>query len=332
MLVAYILYVFVENPARNAEFWADARPRRSLVTGIVASVAVVALSAGSLALTTNTPLSTSQAAASVGAGQMPVGTAYVPSNLTPSLQDADTDNPAIYDNGCHRDFESTDASGCQIGADASAPVVALFGDSHAAQWYPALEGLAEAGEIRLEVDTKSSCPSVSVNLFRDGSPYTECAEWRTGVIERLAAEPPTLVLLSNYGRADLHVSDSQYASAWGDGLQETIDALSSSEVAVLSDTPDMGSTPAICLSANLDDAAACARPVTEAINQEVRAVEQAVSGATYLDFTGYFCDEQTCPAVIGSTLVYRDAIHMTATFSSELSEVVDAQVRELLGG
>ncbi|MET4780656.1 acyltransferase family protein [Glaciihabitans sp. UYNi722] len=330
--VAHFLYVVIENPARTAEFWNNARPRRTLVIGLTASVAVLTLSAGSLVLTTNTALSTNQAAASTGTELGPQGTAYVPSNLKPSLQDSVTDNPVVYANGCHRDFNSTDASGCQVGSNPSAPVVALFGDSHAAQWYPALIGLADAGEIRLDMNTKSSCPSVSVELLRDGSTYTQCEQWRTGVIKRLATEQPALVLLANYGRAELkNASDNEFASRWGTGLQKTIDALAPSTVAVLSDTPDMGSPPAICLSSHLDDAAACARPANEAINGRVRKVEQAVSGATYLDFIGYFCDQKTCPAVIGSTLVYRDSHHMTATFSSGLSKVVGRQVKKLLG-
>jgi hypothetical protein len=36
--------------------------------------------------------------------------------------------------------------------------------------------------------------------------------------------------------------------------------------------------------------------------------------------------------VIGSTLVYRDSHHMTATFSAGLSKVVDTQVTKLLAG
>jgi peptidoglycan/LPS O-acetylase OafA/YrhL len=330
--VAHFLYVVVENPARTAEFWADARPRRSIVIGVVASVAVLTLSACSLVVTTHTALSSNQAAASsAGAGLLPKGTAYVPSNLKPSLQAAGTDNPVIYNNGCHRDFASTDAGGCQVGANQSAPVVALFGDSHAAQWYPALVGLADAGQIRLDVNTKSSCPSVSIQVLRNGLPYTECTTWRAGVIKRLAAQPPALVVLANYGRADLGADNTRFTSVWSKGLQSTVAALAPSKVAVFSDTPDMGTPPAICLSSHLKDAAACARPAVQAINKEVRKVEQAVTGATYVDFVGYFCDT-ACPAVIGSTLVYRDSHHMTATFSAGLSKVVDAQVTKLLAG
>ena len=330
--VAHTLYVLVENPARSAEFWARARPRRTILTGLVASAAVLTLTAGSLALTTATPLSASQAAASSDPRLAPEGTAFVPSNLSPSLQASDSDNPAIYDNGCHRDFASTDATGCRIGTDETAPVVALFGDSHAAQWYPALAQLAEAGEITLDMNSKSSCPSASVELRLDGVRYIACERWRTSVIERLAAQPPAVVLLANYGRADLTVPDDEFESAWRAGLQKTVNSLQSSKVAIVSDTPDMGSPPAICLSSHLDEAAECGRPASEAINEEARQAEQGIVGATFVDLIGYLCNERTCPAVIGNTLVYRDAHHMTATFSSGLSDVVAARLEELTAG
>ncbi len=330
--VAHVLYIMVENPARSAEFWARARPRRTMVVGLVASCAVLGLSAGALAVTSTTSMSTDQAAASSDPRLAPEGTAFVPANLNPSLQDSDSDNPVLYDNGCHRDFESTDASGCRVGTNASAPVVALFGDSHAAQWYPALVGLAEAGEITLDVNSKSSCPSVSTELRLDGVRYTACERWRAGVIERLEAEPPAVVMLANYGRADLTVPDRDFDSAWQTGLQKTVDALSSSKVAVISDTPDMGSPPAVCLSSHLENAADCSRPTGEAMNTDVREVEQKISGAVYLDFSGYFCNERMCPAVIGDTLVYRDAHHMTATFSAGLSDVVGTRLEELVAG
>lgn len=38
----------------------------------------------------------------------PEGTDFVPSNLSPSLEDAESDNPVIYSDGCHRDQASTD--------------------------------------------------------------------------------------------------------------------------------------------------------------------------------------------------------------------------------
>ncbi|WP_243855055.1 acyltransferase family protein [Diaminobutyricimonas sp. TR449] len=331
--LAHIVYTFVENPARRAEFWAGHKPRRSLAIGGLASVTVLALTAGTLVLTQNTQLGSGRDAETVAAGSAAsvVGTEYVPDNLQPTLQEAEDDNPSIYAAGCHGDFSSTDPSGCQIGDNPDAPVVALFGDSHAASWYPALETLAQAGQIRLDSNTKSSCPSVSLQLLRDGSEYTSCHEWRDGVIERLNATPPDLVLLANYGHADLVGGDDNFAEDWKTGLQTTLEALPvESTTAVISDIPDMGTTPAICLSNNLDDALECARPAVEAINKEIRAAEQEAAGDKYLDFIPYFCDHESCPAVIGNTLVYRDSHHMTATFSATLGEPLGEKITELL--
>ena len=57
----------------------------------------------------------------------------------------------------------------------------LVGDSHAAQWFPALERLAEREHFRLVSWTKSGCPftlGVHIYLPALGRDYTECLEWQ----------------------------------------------------------------------------------------------------------------------------------------------------------
>ncbi|WP_166875881.1 acyltransferase family protein [Salinibacterium sp. ZJ450] len=333
--IAALLYTFVEDPARRAKFWAQSRPARSIMTGGIASIVVLVLAGGSLAVTSQTELSSGRTvAAAAGSGMALPATEFVPDNLQPSLTEAEDDNPSIYATDCHLGFDDTDPAGCLLAPNADAPRVVLFGDSHAAQWYPALEKLAQEGQIQLDSNTKSSCPSVTVELMRDGSRYTECDRWRDGVIDRLVADPPALVLLTNYGQADLVRGDDRFSEEWGAGLEATVAALpDTSKVGVISDSPDMGETPAICLSSNLDDATACGRTPDEAINHDVRSAEQDAAesaGASYVDLLGSFCDDQLCPAVLGDTLVYRDSHHITATFSAGLSPVLGEQIQGLL--
>src|SRR5699024_1811713 len=120
----------------------------------------------------------------------PAGTDFVPANLTPSLEDAESDNPGIYSNDCHSDHGSTESSRWQIGDSPEALLVSLFGGSHAASWYPALAKLAEEGKIRLDTNTKSSCYSADLPLLLDGVEYAECDQWRQGVLERIDEEQP----------------------------------------------------------------------------------------------------------------------------------------------
>lgn len=320
---AYGLYRWVENPLRRPRGKGTERPAQTLLLVGCVSGLIVALTVGTMFVTQRLPLNAGRQAPFAEIAVAPTGTGFVPSNLTPTLRSASDDNPVIYNNGCHRDFASTDPSGCQYGDTVDAPLVALFGDSHAATWFPALHELAKNGRIRLDVNTKSSCHSVDAPKLRDGVPYTECDTWRADVIERLGQEQPDVVVLANYGNSTLQGENGNFAQMWGHGLTKTIDALpAGAAVNVIADVPNMGETPAICLSANLEDAHACDVPRAEALNTTVAEAERSAarsSEARYVDLTDYMCNDTSCPAIVGNELLYRDAHHLTTTFSESLA-------------
>ncbi len=319
--LAWLSWKYVEEPGRKWRFLTLSRPRRSLVATICASVAVLALAAVASVPVNAMQLSDDREAPQADVTMLPEGTPFVPSNMRPTLRAVADDNPEIYSNGCHRNFSATDASGCQLGKNSEAPLVALFGDSHAAQWYPALAELADRGTIRLDVNTKSSCASA---ILAEPD-YGACEVWREAVIERLNAAAPDVVLLANYSRAQV-ASDANAAQTWRDALGATVNALpSSSGVVVIADTPHALANPSICLSAHLDDTSECAISRETAIDPDTRAAEQDLD-AEYLDFVDYFCNESSCPAVIGNALVYRDAHHMTATFAFSMTDAFEEQL------
>jgi peptidoglycan/LPS O-acetylase OafA/YrhL len=330
--VAWLLYRFVEDPLRRWPVLAAARPRRTLLAAGSASLAVVLLASVAFAGSAAAPLATRTAAVDAPLVRSPVGTPFVPSNLSPSLREAEDAIPSLSARGCHRGYGSTDGSPCRFGPD-GAPVIALVGDSHAAQWFPGLERWAYDAGYALETYTKSACPAVDVTALRDGSPYVACTDWRAEVIGQLQADPPALVLLASYGGASI-ADPGDFGSAWTAGLRRTIDALSGGgAVAVITDSPNLGETPAVCLSAHLDSADACGRPPTEALAAPARAAEQAAvtgSTATMIDLTHYLCSEDACPPIIGSTLVYRDAHHLTPTMSRRLAPLLGQGVLDAL--
>ena len=67
--------------------------------------------------------------------------------------------------------------------------VVLFGDSHAAQWVPALQQLATERGWQLISLTKSSCPAARVTVYSDvlRRTYLECDEWRERMLKRIEA-------------------------------------------------------------------------------------------------------------------------------------------------
>ena len=332
--VAWVLFRFVETPFRKTRFLVAARPRRSLLLAGAASVAIVGLCGASLVVVDGQRLSSQQTASPYSATVDPTGTDFVPANLTPGLRKADADNPEVYADGCHLEFESTNSAGCQFGSG-TGPTVALFGDSHAAQWFPPLAALAAEGQIQLDTNTKSSCNSVTVTSLLNNEPYPQCDEWRADVIRRLNANPPDVIILANYARVDDVSSNGEsFARYWGAGLAETIAALpAASKIVVVGETATMGITPAICLSAHLTDANYCGRPPEQAIDQPILGVEKAVaeqSGASLLDLNPYLCNATWCPPIIDDTLVYRDDHHLTVAFTTALAGVFADEIDTLV--
>lgn len=331
--LAWLMYRFVEEPGRNATWLTSARPRRTLLTAGAASLALVLGATGTYYLSNSRPLYIARDVAPSAIATPPDATAFVPQNLDPSLRAASADQPIIYDE-CHVDQASASLTNCIYG-DPQDPRIVLFGDSHAAQWFPAVQQFALANGYSLEPQTKSSCPSVSGEMLNDGVPYTSCDEWRGAVIDRINVEKPALVLISNRGGSAGFVSgDLSRDDAWALALRKTLDQLAV-PVAIVADTPDLGDPPSICLSANLGSAVDCGEERSMALSRTMQSVEQQVAeeeSVELVDLTDYICDQDWCPPILGNTLVYRDGNHITATFSEELGGVMSERLAALLGG
>ena len=326
--LAWLLYRYVEQPGQHLAWLNAARPRRTLAAtaGVMAAVCAVVLA---VAVVQSPRRDTGRTALHAALSVKPAGTPYVPSNLTPELSDGAGGEPVIYANGCHRGQWATDPAGCTVGTNPQAPLVVLFGDSHAAHWYPALSALADQGLIRLDTRTKSHCPSAHIHIAN----YPRCAEWRENVLAGLEAAKPALILLGAWGSSYM-LNDADPTTHWGKALADTVSELpSQARVAVFADTPSIGVAPTFCLGLFPDDAQRCALPRAKALNQAVRQAEKelATRGAfSYLDYSDYLCNDTVCPSILGDTLVYRDGHHLTVNMSAALAPIVDADVMSLL--
>jgi peptidoglycan/LPS O-acetylase OafA/YrhL len=329
--LAWLLYRLVENPARHAAVLAKARPRRSLLaalggSGLLAGASVVAIIA-----TANPVLHTGRDVADQPPTAPVQATGFVPKNLKPALAQASRDNPSLYGDGCELDFSTAEPKPCSFGPD-GAPTVVLWGDSAAAQWAPGLQRAVEASGGRLVTQTKSGCASTLITHVKDGAPYPSCNAWRTKVLAQLEADPPAVVVLADYANEEVPKGEDA-EKQWSRGLADTIGRLpEQSRVLMLADSPDFGTSPVECLSQHVDNATACARPAALALRSPGRVATYRAAGSTraeLIDLTPYFCAD-TCPPIVGDTLVYRDSHHLTASFSSELAAPLRARLAPYL--
>jgi len=214
--------------------------------------------------------------------------------------------------------------------------VVLFGDSHAAQWFPALDRLAIERSWRLVSLTKALCGAVDHPVWNGNlkRAYPECDAWRASTLQRIANEHPALIVVANSKAASFEIDGRQAradetASGWVAAVASMLRKLGAppTRVVLIGDTPQMAGDPAVCLSANLDNALACARPRAEAVDwQRLAADRQAAeaAGATFIDPTPWVCPTEPCPVVIGDYLVYLDGGHINATFSTALAPYLGA--------
>jgi hypothetical protein len=130
----------------------------------------------------------------------------VPANLQPSLRGASGDKPEIYDNGCHVNLIAIEPKVCVYGDTESDFTVALYGDSHAAQWFPALNQIALERQWRLVILTKMGCTTIDLITANSlvGPTYPGCRPWREKVIERFVAENVRVVFMTNSNRLTDH--------------------------------------------------------------------------------------------------------------------------------
>jgi len=252
--------------------------------------------------------------------------AFVPSDLRPSLRGAFDDVPETWRNGCHVGIAATRPKECVYGDPNGATTVVLFGDSHAASWFGAFKGAAEEAGWRLLTFTKSGCPAASVPQWRAevGRSYTECDQWRAAALEMIAKEHKPIVVLAGSRDSNVQVEDE-----WRTGYERTIASLpADARPMILADTPRSGVNVPVCLSGHLDDAAACSLPRADAVDEDFRSLERDIAEethATFIDTLPWVCATFPCPMIRGNLLVLRDTNHLSSPFSASLaSEVLGA--------
>ncbi|WP_456818575.1 acyltransferase family protein [Cellulomonas sp. URHB0016] len=229
--------------------------------------------------------------------------------------------------GCQVSGDTVTATPCTFGDPDGTVQVALVGDSHAAQWQPALAAVAEQRGWRLTTYLRSGCP-VTATPPEDRS--AACRAWEQDVIDTVQAADFDYVFTSalsatRYGAGD---GADGLATAWGRMAQ------SGARVVALRDNPDPTAAGVESTPACVEDrsAASCATPqdVSLLTDPQVAAVEQT-PGAALVDLTRYFCQAGTCPAVIGDVLVYHQDQHVTMTYMRTLAPMLSAAIDEAVG-
>jgi peptidoglycan/LPS O-acetylase OafA/YrhL len=324
--LAIVSHRLVEVPARRARWFQADRRRVVLLAGSTSAAVAVAL------VLTGGPFVLPGSDAGVIGG---TGASAVPSAATPLA--ATTSTPYTSMRGCHVDYGAdAPATGCVFGVTTARRTVILIGDSHAAQWFPALERVALHERFRVIAWTKSGCPlapGLHFYLPAIGRQYAECIDWSASVLRRLRGMARASLIIdartSTYLPQVLSADDQTVPSAtasrlWGTAFATGVAALEkrAGRVVVLRDTPHAPQDIPACISLEPSESSACdfARTRDGHSDDAEYAAERAagVAGSAYADPAPAVCGGATCKAVVKGIIVYRDDNHLTAAFAASI--------------
>jgi peptidoglycan/LPS O-acetylase OafA/YrhL len=248
------------------------------------------------------------------------------------------DIPGVYRKGCDPDRADPHPAMCFFG-ETSQPrsTVVLFGDSHAAQWFPALQEIADVQHWRLATIIKPGCTPLSIR--EDVTPRMErvCDEWRRAAIGDIEKLGPDLVILASASRhegADGNmIKDTR---VWEQGAHDTFAALATqgAKVRFIRDTPYADYDVASCLAqAEWDGYTQCPAPVSAAVlNPDIYTAEaraaQDFGNVKVLDLSDQMCGPDRCYLEAGGQIIYRDGDHLTASYSRSLAAVLFQRLKD----
>lgn len=256
--------------------------------------------------------------------------------LSPAL--AKTDKSDAYADGCWSGEPFEKRPTCTYGNGKTK--VALVGNSHAGHWLPALQLMAEAKDWTITTYLVSRCnPTDALLKFDAEVKSTGCHEYGTWVHEQTGQGQYDLIITSE--RQSVPVVGQSFEStepAAIAGYRSYLETWSKGKtpILIIRDTPYPGNTVK-----NIPDCVATAQDANaecSGTQASWRWMDPLASAATemnhkniaVLDPTKYFCPTDVCPAVIGDTVVYFDASHITATYARSLTAQLSTDIDKVL--
>jgi peptidoglycan/LPS O-acetylase OafA/YrhL len=263
-----------------------------------------------------------------GAASMAPGPACVNPDLAGQLIPATT---AIKrDNANYPGCGSTNAAKdtCTFGdpADPDLPHVLVIGDSHARAMLPTFVEMAEKGEIYLVAQVKGGCAwSTNPHPNSDRTIAEDCYQWRDSIKGWLDRNADDLDLIVTAALA--HPDPATGPRDQVAGFAETWRTMTGRGIPVVAirDNPYQPADTNICLAEQSEITAdSCALPRKDAFPNYDPLIEASkeVKGSTLLDLTRFYCDDTTCPAVIGGVNVYRDRTHISKTYVTTMAPYI----------
>jgi len=241
------------------------------------------------------------------------------------LEALDRTLPDTYSNGCHLAVTESVLKPCYGDENGKGPLIYLVGDSHAAQWVPALEVASRANIARFRFITKSSCPYVSLQLNKN------CEKWIKNVTEDILTNKPSTVILSSMTNAQYFspLNEAAYSKLWLDNfrtLQNRI--MQATQIVLIEDTPYSHFDSSECLLSRR--ASDCNFDLRQSSLTQLLKSYSSAQEITVLSFNKYLCKQNQCTSGDSRINYYRDAHHISVGLSTRLGGELTQSLKAIL--
>jgi peptidoglycan/LPS O-acetylase OafA/YrhL len=325
-------YILVEHPVRDSVMLRARRPVLSLGLGVCLVVAAFGASTWfrelhpvhaqqPAALTFPSTSSVLNAvAAGVSAGPLPAQPAAI-ANLA-------------YVGDCNVDRTDTDSTPCTGGDVNGARTLVLYGDSHAAQWFPAFDVIGKQTGWKVLLFWKPSCPVPEFDVYSDRQKraYHECDAFRGFVLAQLQALHPDMVLISSEYRYVRYVAKGEptrtgLEPVWDHGLDAMLTKIKplTNDLKVIGDIAYTIQEPSHCTAQHASNISKCNAKLSDVVWSEHNEAEQRIAaahGVAYINVVPWLCAGDVCPSVIDGLVTHGDTNHISSNYAVHLAGVM----------
>lgn len=258
--------------------------------------------------------------------------------VAPAPIAAKSDKPAVYPDDCFASDKTNfkDRPVCHYGKGKIK--VALVGNSHAGQWFPALDSIAKKNDWQIDTYLASRCAIMGKDQeFADSASSKGCGDLGPWVTSQFKKNDYDLVITANRQSVALtgqtmKSSKAPATKAYEKTLKDW--SATGAEVVVLRDTAFPGATidsAPDCVAANSEHVSECSGSADTWIPMDPQydaAQKLNDPKISTVDMNDQLCEDGRCYTVIGGVLAYWDHSHLTATYSELLANTLGSRIEK----
>lgn len=199
--------------------------------------------------------------------------------------------------------------------------VALVGDSHITQFFPAIEKIVARRGWELVAINKGACPFSTASEAAPGD--ESCVKHNAETLDELLARKPDVVLTN--GTRDARIGLTEQTPQ---GFVDVWRRLEDGGIRVLAmrDNPRFSFAPARCVESHGRGAAVCDTPRSAVLSPlaPYLGMPDVPGNVSFLDLSDYICVREVCPPIIGNVYVYMDDNHLSGTYVRTMSPIIES--------